>query len=286
MLKTQSAADRIREIRKIRKGAEETMIDNERTGRNIMILRLEKGLSQQGLAEVCGVTHQAVSKWENGAALPDIQTMLFLSRFFDTPMEEMLTRELSTEPAEGSASLPPERGLPAAAEAEAPVAPETAAQTDMPTLSWDRIVGLAPFASQQAVDRLIRDKLAARDGEKPEWGMLTGLMPFASRELITSLFEANMDSMDPSALGAIAPFVSREFLDRAVLKQEGQLDWDAVMGIVPFLSSQTVDRLLLGRSAPAASDPCPEKEIGGIIRDAIRKAMEKQPEAEASDQAE
>ena len=87
------------------------MIDNERTGRNIMILRLEKGLSQQGLAEVCGVTHQAVSKWENGAALPDIQTMLFLSRFFDTPMEEMLTRELSTEPAEGSASLPPEHGL-------------------------------------------------------------------------------------------------------------------------------------------------------------------------------
>ena len=87
------------------------MIDNELAGRNIMILRLEKGLSQQGLAEICSVTHQAVSKWENGAALPDMQTMLFLSRYFGVPIENMLTEDLAvekpeTEPIE---TPPPER---------------------------------------------------------------------------------------------------------------------------------------------------------------------------------
>ena len=42
------------------------MINNQQVGRNMMLLRLQKGLSQQGLAEMCNVTHQAVSKWETG----------------------------------------------------------------------------------------------------------------------------------------------------------------------------------------------------------------------------
>lgn len=53
------------------------MIDNQVVGGNMMLLRLEKGLSQQALASLCNVTHQAVSKWENGASLPDMQTLLF-----------------------------------------------------------------------------------------------------------------------------------------------------------------------------------------------------------------
>ena len=42
-------------------------------------LRMEKGLSQQALAEKMFVTKSAVSRWENGSRLPDAVTISRLS---------------------------------------------------------------------------------------------------------------------------------------------------------------------------------------------------------------
>ena len=40
-------------------------------GKKIKALRKQKNISQEVLAQVLGVTFQAVSKWETGAGLPD-----------------------------------------------------------------------------------------------------------------------------------------------------------------------------------------------------------------------
>lgn len=68
-----------------------SMIDVSIVGRNIAFLRRRQRMTQQGLAEAMNVSHQAVSKWENGAALPDIQTVLSMSRLFGITMEALLT---------------------------------------------------------------------------------------------------------------------------------------------------------------------------------------------------
>ena len=47
------------------------MIDNEAVGRQIALLRTDKGLTQSELGERLGVSFQAVSKWERGETLPD-----------------------------------------------------------------------------------------------------------------------------------------------------------------------------------------------------------------------
>ena len=44
-------------------------------GKNVKRLRQNKGITQEQLGEALGMSGQAVSKWENGSALPDITVL-------------------------------------------------------------------------------------------------------------------------------------------------------------------------------------------------------------------
>ena len=66
------------------------MIDKQRFGKRASSLRRRLALSQAGLAEKLGVSAQAVSKWETGAALPDIELLLELSRLYGVSVNELL----------------------------------------------------------------------------------------------------------------------------------------------------------------------------------------------------
>ena len=48
-------------------------------GKNLRKLRLEKGLTQEQLAEELGVSPQAVSRWENDGACPDVTLLSALN---------------------------------------------------------------------------------------------------------------------------------------------------------------------------------------------------------------
>ena len=50
-------------------------MDQIKIGRFIAQCRKENGLTQMQLAERLGVTDRAVSKWENGRAMPDSSIM-------------------------------------------------------------------------------------------------------------------------------------------------------------------------------------------------------------------
>lgn len=45
--------------------------------------RIEKGLTQQQLADVVFVTRQTISKWELGKSYPDLQIIVSMSNQFD-----------------------------------------------------------------------------------------------------------------------------------------------------------------------------------------------------------
>lgn len=66
----------------------------------ILMLRKQKGWSQEELAERLGVSRQSVSKWESGASLPDLNRILDLSRLFAVTTDFLLKDE---EPAEDDA---------------------------------------------------------------------------------------------------------------------------------------------------------------------------------------
>lgn len=59
-------------------------------GQNIAGYRKEKGITQETLAEICSVTPQAVSKWENDVSCPDVALLKPLARAFGVSVDELL----------------------------------------------------------------------------------------------------------------------------------------------------------------------------------------------------
>ncbi|WNS40757.1 helix-turn-helix domain-containing protein [Paenibacillus sp. MMS20-IR301] len=58
--------------------------------RNINIYRKEKGFTQEELAQILGLSYQAVSKWENAQSLPDISLLPQLSRALEVSIDKLL----------------------------------------------------------------------------------------------------------------------------------------------------------------------------------------------------
>lgn len=64
----------------------------ETLGKRIMTNRKRLGLTQDRLAELLGVTAQAVSKWENDLSCPDITILPRLAEIFNISTDELLGR--------------------------------------------------------------------------------------------------------------------------------------------------------------------------------------------------
>lgn len=70
-------------------------MDQIKIGRFIAQCRKEKGLTQMQLAEKLGLTDRAVSKWENGKAMPDSSIMLELCKELGITVNDLLNGEVT-----------------------------------------------------------------------------------------------------------------------------------------------------------------------------------------------
>lgn len=64
---------------------------NETVGKRIASLRKAKGITQEGLAELLGISGQAVSKWENDQNCPDISLLPQLAKVLGVTVDELLS---------------------------------------------------------------------------------------------------------------------------------------------------------------------------------------------------
>lgn len=53
-------------------------------------IRKKEGLSQEQLAEKIGVSRQAITKWETGKGLPDVENIVIIAEIFKTTLDELL----------------------------------------------------------------------------------------------------------------------------------------------------------------------------------------------------
>lgn len=71
---------------------------------NIRNLRRERDYSQEYLAEKLNVTRQTISKWENGAAMPDLKKLTEIADFFGVSMDTLLGIEIENDDKEKESS--------------------------------------------------------------------------------------------------------------------------------------------------------------------------------------
>ena len=62
-------------------------------GENLQTIRKKNQLSQEGLAEMLGVSRQAVSKWELGEGYPEVDKLLILSKKLNVSLDSLFGGE-------------------------------------------------------------------------------------------------------------------------------------------------------------------------------------------------
>lgn len=176
------------------------MIENRAVGRRIASLRQEHSLTQQQLAAMLRVSHQAVSKWESGQALPDIQTMLELTQFFGVTVEQLLNGVAEPE----RATEAEERCAEVQQSVDAGEAPG-----EEKHMNIQQLLQMAPFMSKEGVEEIAM---------KLEGGVtamqLARLAPFVRPECVEALLAKYQPQMNWDALRRLAPFMSRESVDK------------------------------------------------------------------------
>ena len=72
-------------------------------------LRKKDSLSQEQLAERLGVSRQAVSKWESGKAVPESDTLISISEYFNVSLDYLMKEDDSavTDPIVGTKNEQP-----------------------------------------------------------------------------------------------------------------------------------------------------------------------------------
>ena len=67
-------------------------------GQRIQELRKQRKMSQESLGDILGVSRQAVSKWEGDNGIPELDTLIAMSRLFEVTVGQLLGIEEAVEP--------------------------------------------------------------------------------------------------------------------------------------------------------------------------------------------
>lgn len=72
-------------------------MDMKKIGEFLKVLRKEKGLTQEQLAEILLVSGRTISRWETGTNMPDLSILIQMAEFYDVEVKEILDGERKSE---------------------------------------------------------------------------------------------------------------------------------------------------------------------------------------------
>ena len=224
------------------------MIDNRIVGRTIAALRQSRNMTQQQLAAALNVSHQAVSKWENGAALPDVQTLMALAQLFGVTLEQLLTGDVPADRLR--------REVPG----DDPIQNIGAFFNNIVSGIFQPAQPDDDGAAEASFDE--KEAAFTFDVEK-----LLKMAPFMSREALDELLLKYRDRLTEADISRFAPFISKDCLEKLIQNPQTNLSWDTLQRIAPFLKREVVDRLarLAAEGTKAVQDAAANADLGRTL---------------------
>jgi transcriptional regulator with XRE-family HTH domain len=244
------------------------MFDAVEIGRRISRLRKERDMTQPALADVMGVSFQAVSNWERGASMPDIGKLPELAQALGVSVDELLgggrggelirsvidgseetfvknERITLSEAGEAAPLLKPKqvtRIVRAIDEGkdqrDATADRESSNSTEQNIIDLESLVAIAPFLDEDYLD-----ELAGRLAPNIGLGKLASLAPFVSEDALGKLALASINTGGTlGELAAIAPFLDEGDLGKIALScVENGGSISQLASIAPFLDEDDLD---------------------------------------------
>lgn len=232
-----------------------------KVGAYISKLRKQENLTQSELAKKLNITHQAISKWENGTSMPDVAILLDLAEILNVKVENILKGEDNKAEVQEKIEIP-----------EVPEIPEI---TD--EFVDDKIIHVhGPGKIDQIKDQVniikeeveniitnsVRDNAYIQDKEdkvkdkikiktknkvKIKTKKLLEMAPFIETDKIDLLIDhAYGDEMvEREMILSLAPFASGEKLASMIERSvEGEIDFKTVASLAPFLEEEKLESII------------------------------------------
>ena len=237
------------------------MFDTMSIAKRIKSARIEKNMTQLQLADVMGVSYQAVSNWERGNSMPDISKLGDLCDALGLTVNELLGMEEKNVSAVTRAMEQEELTVEELKEMAPMLPPEQVKEQveskwnfHMPDLSFleklpEMIRGIASGENMEQIRNVAEavrenfneetiEQLKAMGNVKV---VISGGKEKTQNKEVQSTAEKKKakKKIDFYSAAELAPFLDEEYLNRLVLEADLS-DLDGLDELVPYLSKQTL----------------------------------------------
>lgn len=225
------------------------MFDMKKFAQFLVGKRREKNITQGQLADMVGVSHQAVSKWERGETMPEISKLSDLSSALNVPMEDIVAA-MHTD---GNDTSPeneykdqeyyalPDKTFVGDVCALAPYLSKEALTTAITEIAIAKGSGIAKLLFKYADDEILREVALLVFATDTDKGRLD-LVPYLPQEEITKLILNRYSSGGIGSMLPLLPF-SKDFevvdmIFKSIVSKDG--NWNALKPVVSDLMPDVV----------------------------------------------
>ncbi len=224
------------------------MFNMDSIGRKIAECRKSKNITQMELADLLGISFQAVSNWERGQSMPDISKLPELAKILDISIDELLVNSNSKE---FIINIIDEKAVEymtnnivtkADFKEIAPVL--KLEQTDeifenmKETDDYSDIADIVPFISQELIDKLV-----VKAKKAGNYKNLSEILMFANKELVNKMAEEVFADKDRKKINTYLPFISEELVRKFANELYTEEGLKGIEDLAPFMNREHLNNL-------------------------------------------
>ncbi len=246
----------------------------DRLGKLISTQRKQRNLTQGELAETLGVSHQAVSSWENGLTSPDIGKLTELSQIFSISIDELLGNVKmadSVRKIENDEPLDEIEIIDIAPITKPDLFEKVLSKIEPDDFTVESLIAIAPFMESNQLNNWILENIdrygiqeivpliafvdsedlamIIENLEQRKDFKLVDLIPFApfmDADTITKIFDNIHEESDLNGIEGLYPFVDQNVLRKHVENtlSRPNAEIDSLIPLAPFVGAETIESIL------------------------------------------